>query len=122
MTDTASRLTTVRRFQEKRPTGPPRSHVLSLYDTGQIRVVIDRSEGLATRLLAVLKEEREYEPGDGAPQIEALCDEYVNHYRRDGGPLSCRLTREHLIAGRRHQAALSAGSASDEDQGFPIAA
>jgi len=96
--------------------------VLAIYDTGQLRVLIDRSEGLATRLLAVLTDGREHEPGDGDMQIKAICDEYVRQYRRDGGPLACRLTREHLIAGGCRQANAGGGSESEPDQWFAIAA
>ncbi len=122
MTHTRARLTEVRRFEEDRADGQPRPHVLAIYDTGAVRVLIDRSEGLATRLLAVLKAGQEHEPGDGPPQVEAICDDYIRQYRRDGGPLACRLTREHLIAGGCRQANAGGGSELEPDQGFAIAA
>jgi hypothetical protein len=104
MTPTTGRLAEVRRFEEDRADGQPRLHLLAIYDTRAIRVLIDRSEGLPTRLLAVLKAGHEHEPGDGPAQVKAICDDYIQQYGREDGPLACRLTREHLIAPSRDQA------------------
>jgi hypothetical protein len=95
MTATRARITPVRLFHEDRG-GRPRRHVLAIYDTGESRVLIDRGERMAIRLLTVLNDGQEHECVDGPPQIAALCDDYVRQYLRVGGPLACRLTREHL--------------------------
>ena len=122
MTHTEAQMTAVCRFQEQRPTGSPRQHVLAVLDTGALRLLIDRSEGQATRLLAVLSDGGEHDPGDGELQIKAICDQYVRQYRRDGGPLACRLTRQHLVPVRRQQTAAIAGSAPRVDPTVAIAA
>jgi hypothetical protein len=96
MTATRARITPVRQFQEDRRGGCPRRHVLAIYDTGQLRLLIDRGERMATRLLTILNDGQEHECVDGPPQIEAICKEYVRQYLRVGGPLACRLTSEHL--------------------------
>lgn len=96
MKPTSKRLTPVRQFGEPRPDGSTRVHVLAVYDTGALRVLVDRVAGAPTRLLAILREAREFQPGDEAPQIRAICSEYVRHYLVAGGPLCCRLTCEHL--------------------------
>jgi hypothetical protein len=106
MTTTSAHLTPVRQFEEDRVNGRPRWHVLAIYDTGQLRLLIDRGERMATRLLTILNDGQEHECLDGPPQIAAVCNEYVRQYRRVGGPLACRLTREHLRPARskRHAA------------------
>jgi len=96
----------VRQFEETRGCGRSRRHVLAICDTGQVRVLIDRGERMAIRLLAILNDGQEHECIDGPPQIAALCDEYVREYLRRGGPLACRLTREHLASSRPDQAAV----------------
>jgi hypothetical protein len=105
MTTTNERLIRVREFQEERDGGPPRRHVLAIYETGQVRVLIDRGEHMATRLLAILNDGQERAELDSEPQIEGLCDEYVRHYLRFGGPLACRLSNEHLAGVRRRRRA-----------------
>lgn len=104
MTTTKPSLTPVREFEEKRTGGPPRRHVLAIYDTGQVRVLIDHGEHMATRLLAVLNDGQERAELDGEPQIKALCDEYVRLHTREGERLACRLTHEHLTSVRRREA------------------
>jgi hypothetical protein len=111
MTTTNARLICVREFQEARDGGPPRRHVLAIYETEQARVLIDRGEHMATRLLAVLNDGQERAELDGEPQIEALCEEYVCQYLRVGGPLACRLTHEHLDGVLRRRRADDAGLA-----------
>jgi hypothetical protein len=103
MTATNERLIPVREFQEEREGGPPRQHVLAIYETGQVRVLIDRGEHMATRLLAVLNDGQERAELDGDPQIEALCEEYVCQYLLVGGPLACCLSNEHLTSERRRR-------------------
>jgi hypothetical protein len=105
MTTTKARLIPVREFQEEREGGPPRRHVLAIYDTGQVRVLIDRGEQMATRLLAILNDGQEHTVLDGPSQIKVLCDEYVCQYLRIGGPLACRLSNEHLTSVRRRRRA-----------------
>jgi hypothetical protein len=114
MTTTKARLIPVREFQEEREGGPPRRHVLAIYDTGQVRVLIDRGEHMATRLLTTLNDGQEPAELDGPPQIAALCDEYVCQYMRVGGPLACRLTHEHLTSMHRRRNA--------DDHGLAFAA
>ncbi len=110
MPTTRARLTPVRLFQEDRGSGRSRRHVLAIYDNGQLRVLIDRGERMATRLLAILNDGKEHKCVDGPPQIKALCDEYVRQYLLVGGPLACRLTREHLGSARfKRGAPLAAG-------------
>jgi hypothetical protein len=104
MKPTPFRLAPVRQFDEPRPDGSTCVHVLAVCDTGTLRVLIDRVAGAPPRLLAILKEASGFEPGDEAPQIRALCSEYVRHYLAAGGPLCCRLTREHLEPEHRAQA------------------
>ena len=111
MTTTNERLIRVREFQEERDGGPPRRHVLAIYETGQVRVLIDRGEHMATRLLAVLNDGQERAELDGEPQIEALCEEYVCQYLLVGGPLACLLTQEHLASVCRRRGADDAGLA-----------
>jgi hypothetical protein len=113
MTATKARVTPVRQFQENHPGVRPRRHVLAIYDTGQVRALIDRGERMATRLLAILNDGQEHECLDGPPQIQALCDDYVRQYTRMGGPLACRLTREHLTPVRRHRTVLAQPSEAD---------
>jgi hypothetical protein len=79
---------------------------LAIYDTGHLRLLIDRGERMATRLLTILNDGQEHECVDGPPQIDALCDEYVRQYLRVGGPLACRLTREHLSSTRPDRPAI----------------
>jgi hypothetical protein len=96
MSTTKAQITPVGQFKEARPGRHPRLHVLAIYDTGQLRLLIDRGEHMATRLLSVLNDGREHECLDGPPQVAALCNDYVRQYKLRGGPLACRLTREHL--------------------------
>jgi hypothetical protein len=103
MTATRAHITPVRMFQEGG--GRPRRHVLAVYDTGELRLLIDRGERMAIRLLAILNDGQEHECLDGPPQIQALCEEYVRQYLRTGGPLACRLTSEHLSSTRPAQPA-----------------
>jgi hypothetical protein len=111
MTTTKPRLIPVREFEEEREGGPPRRHVLAIYETGQVRVLIDRSEHIATRVLTVLNDGQERAELDGEPQIEALCEEYVCQYLLEGGPLACRLTHEHFASVRRRSSTDDAGLA-----------
>lgn len=113
MSTTNVRVTRVRQFQENRPSVRPRRHVLAIYDTGQVRVLIDRGERMATRLLAILNDGQEHECLDGPSQIAALCDEYVGRYLRMGGPLACRLTLEHLAPARRRRTVLTPPGEAD---------
>jgi hypothetical protein len=111
MTTTKPRLTPVREFEEEREGGPPRRHVLAIYETGQVRVLIDRSEHMASRVLTVLNDGQERAELDGEPQIEALCEDYVCQYLLEGGPLACRLTHEHIASVLRRSKADDPGLA-----------
>jgi hypothetical protein len=111
MTTTKAHVTLVRKFEEKSNGGPPRRHVLAIYDNGQVRVLIDRVEHMATRLLTTLNDGQEHAQLDGPPQIKALCDEYVRLHTREGERLACRLTHEHLTSPRRRRGADDAGLA-----------
>ena len=93
---------------------PARPHQLAIYDNGSVRLLLDRSAGQPLRLLARLTRDAALAPGDEAPQVKAICYEYVRQCLRDGGPLACRLTRAHLTGEHRQISRLDAAQIAQE--------